>query len=316
MAALGQLSAGVAHEINTPLGAINASANQIRRFITQTIHTLPKLFHALSPEDTEEFLKIINTVLSHNLNIYSTKQQRYYRRVLTDLLLADFKNADTIADILVDIGYYHHISDILPILKKETGEQLLELIYQISELNRSSQTISIATEKAAKVVFALKSYATSIYADSKIETDIIQSIETVLMLYQNWLKNDIVLIKEYPQMMPTILCYPNDIKQVWTNLILNALQAMNYRGTLMIQVTLQLSMLVIMFQDSGKGIAESDLPYIFQAFFTTKSAGEGCGLGLYIVKQIIEKHEGKIEVSSVAGCTQFWIYLPLLTENN
>jgi signal transduction histidine kinase len=98
---------------------------------------------------------------------------------------------------------------------------------------------------------------------------------------------------------------------VWTNLIYNALQAMNFRGTLNITVQQQRDYLQVKITDSGIGIPPEIMPKIFEPFFTTKPAGEGSGLGLHIVRQIIDKHRGKIEVTSQVGETTFTIYLPL-----
>jgi signal transduction histidine kinase len=109
-----------------------------------------------------------------------------------------------------------------------------------------------------------------------------------------------------------VFCYPDELNQVWTNLIHNALQAMNYQGTLTIDVTTQEQQVKISITDSGQGIPEEIKTKIFEPFFTTKPPGEGSGLGLDIVKKIIDKHQGKIEVESVPGKTTFTFYLPMI----
>jgi signal transduction histidine kinase len=119
------------------------------------------------------------------------------------------------------------------------------------------------------------------------------------------------VIRHYAE-LPPVLCYPDELNQVWTNLIHNALQAMNYQGTLTIDVTTTIDQQAkISITDSGSGIPEEIQSKIFEPFFTTKPPGEGSGLGLDIVKKIIEKHHGQIEVKSIPGQTIFTIYLPI-----
>jgi two-component system, NtrC family, sensor kinase len=108
-----------------------------------------------------------------------------------------------------------------------------------------------------------------------------------------------------------VLCYTDELNQVWTNLIHNALQAMNNQGTLIIDTTRQDTRVLISITDSGKGIPQEIQHKIFEPFFTTKPAGQGSGLGLDIVNKIINKHEGTIDVESVPGKTRFTVSLPI-----
>lgn len=108
-----------------------------------------------------------------------------------------------------------------------------------------------------------------------------------------------------------MLCYPDELNQVWTNIIHNALQAMDYRGTLTIDIAQQDQQAHISITDSGQGIPEHIQSKIFEPFFTTKRPGEGSGLGLDIVKKIIDKHRGRIEVKSIPGKTTFTVSLPI-----
>ena len=145
--------------------------------------------------------------------------------------------------------------------------------------------------------------------------NITEGIETVLTLYQNQIKQGVEVVRNYQAQLPAVLCYPDELNQVWTNLIHNALQAMDNQGTLTIDAVQQDTSVLVKITDSGKGIPPEILPKIFEPFFTTKPAGEGSGLGLDIVKKIIEKHQGKIDVESVPGTTAFTVSLPInLTE--
>ncbi len=159
-------------------------------------------------------------------------------------------------------------------------------------------------------MFALKTYARYDPAGEKAQANIIEGIETVLTLYQNQLKQGVELVRRYEN-LPSVLCYPDELNQVWTNLIHNALQAMDYKGTLAIVAMVKENNILIQITDNGEGIPLDIQSKIFEPFFTTKPAGEGSGLGLDIVKKIIAKHEGTIDVESVPGETTFTVSLPI-----
>ncbi|MEQ8758046.1 MAG: AAA family ATPase [Coleofasciculus sp. G1-WW12-02] len=315
MAALGQLIAGIAHEINTPLGAIRSSAGNISKFLRQTLEQLPTLFQSLTSEEGQDFLKMLQRSLQNESNL-TAKEERKRRRVLIrQLETEDIQDADTIADTLVDMGIYNNIEEFFPLLKRPHSSRLLETAYKLSGLQRGTQTINIATERASKVVFALKNYARYDQSGTMIPANLTAGIETVLTLYQNQLKHGIKVSRNYEE-LPPILCYADELNQVWTNLIHNALQAMDNQGTLTIDVKGQDQQIKVSITDSGKGIPPEIRSKIFQPFFTTKLAGEGSGLGLDIVKKIIEKHQGKIDVESIPGKTTFTVSLPFRTAGD
>jgi signal transduction histidine kinase len=108
-----------------------------------------------------------------------------------------------------------------------------------------------------------------------------------------------------------MLCYPDELVQVWSNLIMDGIQAMDYKGKLAIDVSHQGAQVQIEIADSGVGIPQENIDRIFTPFFTTKSMGEGSGLGLHIVRQIIEKHHGTIALASQPGHTVFTVKIPI-----
>ncbi|HBB32346.1 MAG TPA: hybrid sensor histidine kinase/response regulator [Cyanobacteria bacterium UBA9273] len=310
MAALGQLVAGIAHEINTPIGAIRSSAGNISKFLNQTLEELPILFQSLSLEQGQDFLGLLKRSLQEESR-FSAKEERQFKKALTRQLQAEeIDNASTIADTLVDMGIYEQIENIFPLLKLPDSSHILEIAYKLSGLQRGTQTINTAIDRASKVVFALKNYARYDHSGQKVTASLTDGIETVLTLYQNQFKKGVEVIRNYAK-LPPILCYPDELNQVWTNLIHNALQAMDYQGTLTIDAIVQDQQIQVSITDTGIGISPEIQYKIFEPFFTTKSLGEGSGLGLDIAKKIIEKHSGKITVESQPGRTMFHVFLPM-----
>ncbi|GAB4178509.1 MAG: AAA family ATPase [Coleofasciculaceae cyanobacterium] len=310
MAALGQLIAGIAHEVNTPLGAIRSSAASVSQFLSQTLEELPELLQSLPSEQVENFLALLQRSLKSESNLSAKEERQLKRTLIRQLEDEDIEDADDFADSLMDMGVYQELEPFLPLFKRPDGLEILELAYRVTELQRGMQTISMATDRASKVVFALKTYARYDSSSEKVPTKLIEGIETVLTLYHNQLKQGVKVIRNYIE-LPPILGYPDELNQVWTNLIHNALQAMDNRGTLTIDVMHQEGEVKVSITDNGKGISAEILPKIFEPFFTTKPPGEGSGLGLDIVRRIIKKHQGRVGVDSVPGKTTFTVFLPI-----
>ncbi len=314
MAVLGQIVANVAHEINTPLGAIRSSAGNIATFLHHSLEALPHFLQSLSPERKQDFFTLLNrsTQINNYFLTLSHKEKRHYKRNLIQQLKAlGISDADTIADTLIDIGIYDDIDSLLPLLQAEDNHIILNVAYELISIQKSTQTIITASDRASKVVSALKSYAHQDSTGKKIEINLIDSIETALTLYYNQIKHNVEVIRQYTE-LPPVPCFPDDLNQVWTNLIQNALQAMNYKGVLTISTTHLGNKVEIGITDTGSGIPQDIQSKIFEPFFTTKQMGEGSGLGLSIVQKIIAKHGGTITVESIPGKTQFIVSLPLL----
>jgi signal transduction histidine kinase len=220
-------------------------------------------------------------------------------------------NSNILADSLSKMGIALEALDCIEsLLQSRDNSSILETAYQLSAIQNNSQNIKLAVERASKIVFALKNYARQDNSATMVKTSITDSIDTVLTIYHNQLKQGIEVTKNYGE-APPILCYPEELTQVWTNLIHNAIQAMNYNGQLAIAVSQKDTNVVVEITDSGAGIPVEIQEKIFQPFFTTKPAGEGSGLGLDIVRKIVEKHQGKIILESQLGQTKFSVWLPI-----
>ena len=244
---------------------------------------------------------------------YRRGEQRQLKRRVTDQLAAQgIEQAAKFAHFLVGIGVHNQLDPFSPLLQSPEAVVILNTAYQWAKVQASIHNISTASDRTAKMIFALKTYARyDTAADTKTPAQITEGIDTVLTLYQNQLNQGVEVIRNYEDALPEILCYPDELNQVWTNLIYNAMQAMNNRGVLMIEVTQQETAIQVGVTDNGEGIPPTATAHIFDPFFTTKPIGEGSGLGLHIVKRIVEKHGGKITVASIPGNTCFTVFLPI-----
>ncbi|QQR79799.1 MAG: hypothetical protein IPJ69_10695 [Deltaproteobacteria bacterium] len=257
MAGLGQLAAGVAHEINNPVG-----------FVTSNLQTLKK--YSLS----------IKKMISEYDSLVSSVQSKDIEKSVSFLTeLAKTKEKEDIAYILDDLDN----------LVKESID---------------------GTNRVKEIVKGLKSFARLDEAEMK-EADINEGIESTLKIVWNEIKYKCEVIKKLSP-LPMIVCFPGQLNQVFMNLIVNAAQAIQEKGTLTIESFVEKEDIVIRFTDTGSGIKPENLEKLFNPFFTTKAVGKGTGLGLSVSYGIIKKHKGDIFVESQVGVgTTFTIKLPM-----
>ncbi len=310
MAALGQLVAGIAHEINTPLGAIRSSVENIKSSLNFLLRDYPEFISRLPAPLKESFFNLTRDSLNNQVMLTSKEERTYKKAIIKTLEEHQVKNAYSVADSLVDMLIYTNVENYLDLLTAEQSDEIVDMAYKLSGLQRSRGNIEFAAAKASKVVFALKNFARIGHSDEKIYANVIDGIETVLTLYYNQIKQGVEVTKTFDD-IPEILCYPEELHQVWTNIIHNSIYAMELQGKMDIRVYTKEKDIVVSITDSGKGIPPEIKDQIFKPFFSTKPSGEGSGMGLDIVKRIIEKHNGNIEVESKPGETTFLVYLPI-----
>ena len=232
MAALGNLVAGVAHEINTPIASIYSNADIGHRAL--------ELLKSSLPASTDD---------------------KKLRKALT-------------------------------------------------ALEQTCQTNQLASERISKIVQSLRNFARLDEAEEK-QVDLHEGIDSTLRLLQHKLKKGINVVKRYGD-LSQICCFPNQLNQVFMNLLVNAIHAVEGEGTITIITGQENGQAVLRFADNGVGIAAEQLDQIFDPGYTTKGVGVGTGLGLAICYRIMQQHGGRIEVTSKIGeGTEFTLRLPL-----
>ncbi len=310
LAALGQLVAGIAHEVNTPLGAIRAAAGNALNALRAALEDLPQLGQRLDAAHQLAFFALLEEALAGG-PLDSTGDRRALRRALAEQLDANgIVDSRRLADLLLDIGVRLRIDVALPLLRHPDRDWLLTLAYNLTRLRGNSETILDAVDRASKVVFALKNYARVEHSEDKQPIDVRASIETVLDLYGNQIKHGIEVEREFAD-LPPISGHADELVQVWTNLIHNAMHAMDGQGRLQLASRQQDGHVVVSVTDSGPGVPTDLHLKIFEPFFSTKPRGEGTGLGLHICRQIVAKHGGAIQLDSKPGKTTFIVRLPM-----
>ena len=313
MAALGQVIAGIAHEINSPLAAIQSSIDTMSRSLHQNLEQLPSVLLSIPEELRQVFFSLLTHALHKNTQLSSREERQLKRQVYERLQEHHIEHSRKIAEVLVSMGFSEQLESVLPLLRHRNQSQVLHALYHLTGLQESTGTIITAVNRATKVVRALKHYTHYDHSGEMVSADIVEGLETALTLYQNHMKHHITVTRKYAELTP-IRCYPDELNQVWTNLIHNALQAMEYSGHLTIETERREQEVLVSITDTGVGIPEDLQDKIFEPFFTTKAPGEGSGLGLDIVKKIIEKHQGAITIESRPGKTTFRVHLPEIVQ--
>jgi C4-dicarboxylate-specific signal transduction histidine kinase len=314
--ALGQLSASLAHELNTPLAAILSA---VRSIVDYFDRCLPETEAFVSTLD-EGRRAFFNRLLCLGMEACQRfdgaadmKPDRERIGRISERLRAIAGKADpTLVDGIVELGIVDIDHELLPWIGDQEAPAILAFAAGPVGARKMAAVASIAAHKAAGVVAALRTYLAPQSSIGQGRVDVVRDIETVLVLLRGLIKNGICVSTD---LKPAVVRGSAEkLDLVWMNLIRNAIQAMGYWGDLGIATKAEGGRVEVSISDSGPGIPENIHDRIFEPFFTTKRDGEGMGLGLGIAKSIVEAHGGAITFRSRPGRTVFTVDLPAYTE--
>ncbi|KUN05851.1 histidine kinase [Streptomyces yokosukanensis] len=320
--ALGSLSAGLTHELNNPAAAAVRATATLRERIAKMRHKLAVI--AEGPFSRDQLASLIEI------------QERTAERVAKAPVLSPLETADR-EDLLTDWLDDHDIDrawqlaptfvqagldvDWLEQVAAAVDEEILAgavgwLNYTI-ETELLMSEIEDSTTRISHLVDAAKQYSQLDRAPYRV-VDVHELLDSTLLMLSGKIGAGIEVVKDYDRTLPPVPAYPAELNQVWTNLIDNAVSAVNSAGgtgTLTVRTALDHERLLVEFRDSGPGVPPEIKDRIFDPFFTTKPVGEGTGLGLDISWRIVvNKHHGTLRVQSVPGDTRFQVLLPLTAD--
>lgn len=316
MLALGKLSAGLAHELNNPASAVVRSATKLREILLARHAEAVQIRAQFFPETIQKTLQELSDI---------SAAQTQHSTPLDDLERSDLESelSDWLDQHGIDCGKASDLvaagitSQVLePLARTYEGQMLdkiLTLLLSDHQMLALISEIEEAARRMSELVRDVKSYS-FMDASAAKEIDIEEGISATLRMFQHQLKHGFTVKKDFAQNVPKIHANGNELNQVWTNLIDNAIDAMEDvdpdRKVLEVRTIEEPESILVEIADHGHGIPPDVQGRIFEPFFTTKSVGKGTGLGLDIVQRIIRNHKGALNVDSTPGRTVFQIRLP------
>lgn len=308
LAALGLLVSNVAHELNSPIASIVSSGSTVATSVNELMEALPNITNQLNPEHRQSLFALLT--LARTTRAFVPKEERAHTRQVTARLTElGIDGAMRKARLIVRLNAHNELDQFIPLLQSNNSDFVLNTAAGIADILGGTKNINSAVERVNRIVFALKELAgterTNVLEDTRLHV----TIEKAIAAYKHLMKDVKVVFNR--QEIETIQCDPEAMQQVWTHLIINGLHAMKYTGTLTIDLSCIDNKAKVTISDEGVGITPELQEKIFDAFYTTKTSGEGGGMGLAIVKKVVEQHGGYIEVQSVIGVgSTFTVYLP------
>ncbi|MGO4881511.1 MAG: sensor histidine kinase [Bryobacteraceae bacterium] len=315
MAALGKISAGLAHELNNPAAAAQRAVASLRDALRTFREAAARLdAHTLTAEQraaVPEIEKELGKRKESSAPMDSLERSDCEEEIAACLERHGVPHAWDFAPALVDAdcegAWFERVSKQFP---AETWPDLVARIAASVTIDSLLGQIENSSGRISELVQAIKEYT---YMDQgpDQEVDVHKGIKSTLLMLNHRLKHGITVKLDFDRTLPKISVRGSDLNQVWTNLIDNAVDAMDGKGELRIRTAREIDRLLVEIADNGPGIPPEVLDHIFEPFFTTKEVGKGTGLGLETVRRIVRVHGGEVTAQSVPGDTRFQVRLPL-----
>lgn len=318
MMALGKLSAGLAHELNNPSAAVVRSARELKKHLSNIPDNFKRVIKIRASDDAVDKVNdlVFSKIASYGKTSLSLMQKTALEDELTEWLEKnEIDNGYEMAEIFAEFGIKtDDLEEAKSWLRPEDKLPVIGWLSQVLTTEKLVGEIEEASKRINSLVTSVKGYTHMDQAPEKHPTDIHIGIRnTLIMLNHKLKKNSIMLIENFQEDLPLANIFVSEMNQVWTNVIDNAIDAMEGRtnNTLEIKTEKSGEFINVSIIDNGPGIPKEIQDKIFDPFFTTKSIGKGTGLGLEVVRQIINQHNGKVYVNSEVGKTEFVICFPM-----
>ncbi|MGE0216678.1 ATP-binding protein [Mycolicibacterium sp.] len=323
--ALGQLSAGLTHQLNNPAGATARAVADLRESVGKMRLKLGMLADGkFTPAALRVLIRIQDEVAEQ---VAKSKSQELSALEASDRedqigdwleahgITSAWEYAPTFVDAGLDVDWLERVeATVADVDCSATLPGAIGWLKYTIDNELLMNQIAEASKRISALLAGAKQYSQMDRAPYQ-SAHLHELLHSTLMMFGNKIGKDnpVKLVKEWDKTLPELLCYPGDLNQVWTNIIDNAIQAMDGHGTLTIRTGWENeSMVRVEICDDGPGIPEDIIDRIFTPFFTTKPFGEGTGLGLDLAWRIVvEKHHGHLSVESRPGDTKFIVCLPL-----
>ena len=310
MAQLGTLTAGIAHELNNPASAVKRGAEHLSDTIAKFQQAALRLHQHHLPDALYRKLQDLELKSLTSIALDPIERSDRERDVEDWLAQMGIEDGWEKAPRLIDLGYEPAtLKDLLAGYPPDAVPAVLDWITARADLQSIAGEIGMGADRISEMVTALKSY---VYLDQAPvqEVSIHDGLESTLVILRHKMGKGIKIQREYDPAVPMIQAYGSELNQVCTNILDNAIDALEGSGKLTIRTAYTPPWVVIDIADSGPGIPPEIQPNLFSPFFTTKPFGKGMGMGLNVAYNIVLKHGGDIKVISQPGETHFEVWLP------